>query len=173
MPSLCEMSSTTLIMETSNLTNKVLAYKELKIFDMNDAIDWAVDMLTLGYETPSLIILAGISKPTSYYEAEEYLTKSLKELNINVPASEEAVIKYCTYYIEKIAKGENVKENLYHIYNTFNILEDDNSIFKFTLLYWTWADFDYGEKYSHYWENAEISNIESIVISEAKEWLSS
>lgn len=158
-------------MRTSILTNKILAYKELRIFDMNDAIDWAVDMLMLGYDSPSLLILAGISKPTTYYESEGYLKKSLEELNISVPASEEAIIRYCTYYIDKIAKAENVKENLYHIHNISNSIDDNRSIFNFSLLYWTWGDFDCGEKYSHYWENADISNIEQIVISEAEKWL--
>ena len=173
MPPLCEMLSNTIIMETSKLTNKILAYRYLKIFDMNDAIDWAVDMLTLGYETPSLIILAGISKPTTYYEAEGYLTQTLKELNINVPELEEAISKYCSYYITKIANGESVKENLYHVHNVSDKIDTNKSLFNFSLLYWTWGDFDYGQQYSHYWENANASNIEEIVINEAKNWVNS
>lgn len=160
-------------METSNLTNKILAYKELTFFDINDAIDWAVDMLMLGYDSPSLLILAGISKPTTYYEAEPYLTQSLRELNISVPASEEAILKYGLYYIQKIGKGEHVKENLYHVHNISMELDFNKSFFNFSLLYWTWADFDYGEQYSHYCGNVTISNIEEMVINEAKKWLNS
>jgi hypothetical protein len=160
-------------METSNLTNKILAYKEISVFDMNDAIDWAVDMLKLGYETPSLLILAGISKPTNFYESEDYLKNALKELNLNVLEREDAVFKYCTYYIEKMAKGENVKDNLSHIYNIANTIDDNKKIYDFYLLYWAWGDFDYGQEYSPYWGKSNPSNIQQVVIDEANKWLSS
>ena len=48
---------------TSDLTSRILAYKELKDFNIDQAVDWAIEMLYLGYETPSILILAGISKP--------------------------------------------------------------------------------------------------------------
>ena len=42
----------------------MLAYQHLKDFDQS--IDWTVEMLSIGYETSSLLILAGISKPTFF-----------------------------------------------------------------------------------------------------------
>ena len=47
----------------------MLAYQHLKDFDQS--IDWTVEMLSIGYETSSLLILAGISKPTNFFEAEK------------------------------------------------------------------------------------------------------
>ncbi len=158
-------------MEVSNLTNKILAYREISVFDMNDAIDWAVDMLKLGYETPSLLILAGISKPTDFYESENYLKSSLRELNLKLFKREDAILNYCAFYIEKMAIGENVKDNLYHIYNIANSIDDNKHIYKFYLLYWAWGDFDYGQEYSPYWGKSNPSNIEQVVIEEAKKWL--
>lgn len=57
-------------MYTSDLTSKMLAYQYLKDFNIDQVIDWAIEMLQKGYETPSLLILAGISKPTNFFEAE-------------------------------------------------------------------------------------------------------
>jgi hypothetical protein len=79
-------------MQTSDLTSKMLAYQHLKNFDIDQAIDWAVEMLSLGYETPSLLILAGISKPTNFFEAEKYLLRSINELGIELPEEHDAIV---------------------------------------------------------------------------------
>lgn len=47
----------------------------------------------------------------------------------------------------------------------------EKQIFDFYLLHWAWSDFDYGEKYTHYWDNANKENIEKIVIEVAKKWV--
>src|SRR6188768_4047904 len=95
---------------TADLTNKILAYRELKNFDFNDAIDWAIEMLLLDYETPSLLILAGLSKPVYSFETENYLLSSLKELNLQIPERHEAILNYCKDFIREISASENVKD---------------------------------------------------------------
>jgi hypothetical protein len=157
--------------EISKLTSKILAYKELDDFNMSDSIDWAVDMLGIGYESPSLLILAGLSKPTDLYEAEEYLKGSIKELGLKIPERNVAISQYCKYLIEKIADEENVKENLYHLYTVARTVDDDKRIFNFYLLCWAWGELDCGVEYQHYWDDATLKNIEQIVIKEAKKYL--
>ena len=157
--------------ETSKLTSKILAYKELDDFNMNESIDWAVDMLGIGYESPSLLILAGLSKPTNLYEAEEYLKGSINELGLKIPERNVAISQYCKYLIEKIANEENVKENLYQLYKVARTVDDDNLLLDFYLLYWAWGDLDFGQEYQHYWDGATLNNIEKIVIAEAKKYL--
>ncbi len=157
--------------KNSSLTSKILAYKELQDFDINEAIDWAVDMLTLGYETPSLLILSGFSKPTNFYDAEEYLKGSIKELGLKIPERNVAIFQYCKYLIEKIADEENVKGNLYQLYKIAGTIDDDKRIFDFYLLYWAWSDLDYGLEYQHYWDGATPKNIEQVVIEQAKKYL--
>lgn len=78
-------------MRTSDLTSKMLAYPYLVSFDIDQSIDWAVEMLSLGYETPSLLILAGFSKPTNFFEAEKYLLSSLNEIGIALPGKSDAI----------------------------------------------------------------------------------
>jgi hypothetical protein len=157
--------------KSSSLTSKILAYKELQDFDINEAIDWAVDMLTLGYETPSLSILSGLTKPTNFFEAEDYLIGSIKELDFIIPEREEAIFRYCKSCIDKIANRENVKSNLYQLYKVARTEHDDNLLLNFYLLFWAWDDLDSGQEYQHYWEGATLNNIEQIVIAESKKYL--
>ena len=173
MPPLCEMSTNSIMKEVSNLTNKILAYKELEDFKMDNSIDWAVEMLQLGYETPSLLILAGISKPTNFFESEKYLIDTINELNLKIPERKEAIFLYCKDIITQIAARENIRKNLYQLYKIAQTINDDKRIFDFYLLYWAWGDFDYGQEYSHYWEDATSSNIEQVIVDHAQKWLTS
>ena len=156
--------------ESSNLTSKILAYKELQDFDMNESIDWAVDMLSFGYQTPSLLILAGLSKPTNFFEAESYLLSTIKELGLVIPERKEAIFQYCKSVIDKIVKRKNVKGNLYELYKIGRTVDDDNLLIDFYLLYWAWDDLDCGQEYQHYWDGARLNNIEEIVIEQAKKY---
>lgn len=158
-------------MNSSALTDKILAYKYLSDFTMDEAVDWAVEMLVKGYETPSLLILSGISKPAYIFEVETYLLNSLSELNIEFPERHKAILNYCKHFIKDIADSKNVKANLYQLYKVANTNDDDKSIFDFYLLYWAWSDLDYGNTYQHYWPEAIKENIESIVINVAQKWL--
>src|SRR5262245_61005665 len=59
-----------------------------------DYTDWAGEMLVLGYDSPSLRILAGLDKFVSTFEAEDYFLKSVKELDLNLPDPDTAVRAY-------------------------------------------------------------------------------
>ncbi|KIO75085.1 hypothetical protein TH53_22865 [Pedobacter lusitanus] len=149
----------------------MLAYQHLKDFNIDHAVDWALEMLLKGYETPSLLILSGISKPTSFFEAEKYLLNSLKELGIAVPEKQEAIIGYCRNFIEKIAKSADVKTNLEALYSTGLAFDYEKPIFEFYLFYWAWCDLDYGESYQNYVPEATRDNIEELVTKKAIEWM--
>lgn len=46
--------------QISELTYKVVAKSDLTTLNGDDCVDWAIEMLQLGHETPSLLILAGL-----------------------------------------------------------------------------------------------------------------
>ena len=50
-----------------------------------DYTDWAGEMLVLGYDCPSLRILAGLDKFVSTFEAEDYFLRSVRELDLKLP----------------------------------------------------------------------------------------
>lgn len=156
----------------SNLTYKMVAYSDLKSVNGDECIDWAIEMLQLGHETPSLLILAGLSKPTNEFEVRDYLKSALRELNLDEKTGDAATLSYCGYYIAKIAAGHEVKQSLGIIYEVCLAKNYEKALFDFSLLHWAWGDLDYGNDHQHYWPNAYKNNIEQIAIQTAKEWIS-
>lgn len=155
----------------SNLTYKVVAFSEVPEFNMDDAVDWAVEMISLGYESPSLFILAGISKPTNYFEVVDYLKETLEELHLQVKTGDDAVFSYSSYYLEQIANGKNVRRNLERVYEFCQLKDYEKQIYDFKLLYWAWGDLDYGNNFTDYWPKATKENIEKILMSTAVKWV--
>jgi hypothetical protein len=155
----------------SDLTYKVVAISDLTNVNTDDCVDWAIEMLQAGHETPSLLILAGLSKPTNHFETKEYLRKALSELKLDEKTGDSATLSYSSYYITKIANGENVKTNLGRVYEFCKARDYEKVIFDFYLLYWAWGDLDYGNEYQSYWPDADERNIERVVIETAQNWI--
>ena len=155
----------------SDLTYKVVANTVDPSFNSDECVDWAIEMLELGHETESLLILAGLSKPTNHFEMTDYLRRALKELGLEEKTGDEGIFSHSKYYIHKIANGENVKQNLKNIRLFCETKEYEKSIFNFYLLYWAWDDLNYGNEYQSYWPEADKNNIESITIEMAKKWI--
>jgi hypothetical protein len=157
-------------MINTDLTYKILAYKAIKDFNTDECIDWAIKLLELGYETPSLLILAGLDRPTNYFEAINYLEKTLKELDIKPKENEDAIISYCYFYIKQISNRINVKNNLAIVCKFCSDYDYEKNIYNFYLLNWAWDDFNYSDT-THYWNGATKDNIEDLVIQISKDWI--
>jgi hypothetical protein len=48
-------------------------------------VDWAVDALVAGWDSPSLRVLAGLEKPPNEFEVDRYVTQVAQELRIDIP----------------------------------------------------------------------------------------
>jgi hypothetical protein len=158
-------------LKISDLTYKVVAFTEIQNFDADECIDWAMEMIFLGYDTPSLLILAGLSKPTNYFEVADYLPRVLSSLHLMQRFGDEATLSYCSYYIKKIADSFNIRNNLTQVYRFCIERNYENLIYDFYLLYWAWGDLDYGNEYTPYWESATRDSIEKIVVDTANKWI--
>lgn len=154
----------------SDLTYKVVAYQTISDFNTDEFVDWALEMMELGQVSENLFILAGLIKPTNFFEACAYLNKALTELGLRVKIGHDGIISYSYYYVRIIAKRINIKHNLEDL-NTYVInCGYDKSIFDFYLLYWAWNALDYdGEQ--GYWAGATSENIEHLVVDRARSWL--
>jgi hypothetical protein len=159
-------------MPISPLTNQVIAYSEVPEFDTNCCVDWAIEMIELGYNSENILMLAGLGKPTNYFETIAYLNKALAELGLQPKTGEDGTISYCSYIISNIANGIDVKTNLNRIDKLYFEFTYPDAIYDFYLLWWAWADLDYDKNaYPTYWADATIHNIEHLVINAAKDWL--
>jgi hypothetical protein len=155
----------------TDLTYKIAAYKEITNFNTDECVDWAFELLEHNIETPSLLILASLSKPTNYFETISYLDKTLKELGLEPFHSEKAIIAYSYFYIKRISESTNVKNNLAMVCKFCIDHDYEKNVYDFYLLNWAWGDFDYGETYTDYWHTATKDNIESIVVKTANDWI--
>lgn len=154
-----------------DLTYKIVAFAEIPDFNSDECIDWALEMLNAGFETPNLLILAGLTKPTNYFEALKYLKETLEDLNIPVKYGEEGIISYSSYFVKKVAYSKNISENLKQLYIYCTSKDYNKIIYDFYLLYWAWDDLNYGFETQEYWPEANKENIEKIVTDYAIKWL--
>lgn len=158
--------------QISELTYKIVAFPEIQQIDTDECIDWALEMMELGYESPTLHMLASFNKPTNYFEVIDYVTNTIQELGLEMKNGDDAVLSYASYYVHQIAKGENVRDNLTKLYKFCQMRDYEDLVYDFYLLYWAWDDLDYDDNdYNNYWNGARRSNIETIVVDEAKKWI--
>lgn len=150
----------------------MVAFSESPKFETDECVDWAFEMVNLGYQTPTLLLLAGFNKPTNYFQTIEYLKESLKELKLEAKTGDQGIIFYSSYFVRKLARAENVKENLTTLYEYCKVKNYEKIIFDFYLLYWAWDDLDHGINPQHYWPEANPQNIVQIVFAAAQRWLS-
>lgn len=156
----------------SPLTYKIVAFAELQYENSDEVIDWAMEMVDLGHDTESLFILAGISKPTTFYEVRRYWKDALRELGLEIKTGEAATLSYASYYVHQIAENKKVRDNLRKLYRFCLCMDYEKLVYDFHKLYWAWGDLECEEyPYNYYWPDANLGNIEGIAIAEAKKWL--
>jgi hypothetical protein len=156
----------------SELTYKVVALSEVIQLDPNECVDWAIEMLEFGYETPNLLMLAGCDKSASYFEIKPYLENAAKELGLQMKIGDDAVISYSYYFIREISLGKKVRSNLAELNNFCQQRDYEGIVYDFYLLFWAWDQIDYDDtNQNHYWEGTNKENIESTVVKIANDWL--
>lgn len=158
-------------MTPSPLTDKMLAYQVVPGFDYNEAVDWALDLLLREHDTPSLCILAGLSKPVDQLEALGYLLASLRELGLRCDSGEAAWWRYARYLVGQLAAGQQVARTLGQLGDWCLHSEYESQFWSFLRLEDAWRDFDFGETFSYYWPEARPATIEQLVVAQAQQWL--
>lgn len=83
-------------------TYKILAQRELSHFDSKKLIDWAIMLMHKGFDSESLIILAGLDSDTTE-EREQYFWQTIDELGLNVNRNDfELIEDYAKYVAESV-----------------------------------------------------------------------
>lgn len=154
-------------------TYKILAYASPYIqFGFDEAVDWACKMLEYGYDTPHLLMLAAITKPTGSFECEYYLEHALKELRLKKVNNVVATIFAVWPEVNRIANGERVRHNLTKIYQQHSIDQPNNYLSDFAHLYWAWDNLDdYGVQWYWHDDNLTRDTIEQFIVNYAKNWV--
>lgn len=104
------------IMDLQLLTNDILAERLLTQFNSKRYVEWAENLMQLGYESENLFILAGLDNEYSDIR-ENYFWKTIKDLKIKVNKSEEELIENFA-----ISVAEKVINKQINIDFAFNIM---------------------------------------------------
>ncbi|MEM7794349.1 MAG: hypothetical protein AAGE59_38020 [Cyanobacteria bacterium P01_F01_bin.86] len=134
-------------------------------------VDWAMDALCAGEDSPSLRILAGLTPPLYSLEVREYATRALKELGIKIPTGKDAISTCARVLMEEILANPDDMQDRLSILSELCI--DTNyrkDIYDFYLLHWAFDDLQASEV-QFYWDGANRDNIQEIVITRCREWL--
>ena len=67
-------------------------------FNTDECVDWAFEMVNIGYETPTLLMLAEFNKPTNYFQTIEYLQECMKEVELEPGTGDQAIIVIVLFY---------------------------------------------------------------------------
>ena len=155
----------------SDLTYKMVAFSEVPNFAPDECIDWAQEMLALGYDTPNLLMLAGMNQPGNYFEAIAYMKNAMTELGIPILNGNVACQSYASYFIKRIANSVNVMQNLSSLYDFSLTSGFEDDIFDFRLLLYAWEHLETSDEPQWDWIEATKENIESLVVARAQKWL--
>ena len=150
-------------MQPSSSTSEILAYKVLNRDIDEKWIDWAVDMLIVGYDTENLVILAGESKPYNQFELQSLTDNVFAELNIDYSNKEKIIKDYARYLIDKALKGEIDSFKVLSILKSICIeLDYARYLYDFYSLYFAKDDL-LNSDIQMYWEGADKNNIDLVI----------
>ncbi len=136
-----------------------------------DCVQWALNALCDGEDSPSLRILAGLTPPLYSFEVRDYATKALKELGIKVLTGKNAISAYARDLIEDMLADPACMQHKLAVLCQLCIDEDYlDDIYDFYLLHWAFDDLQNSEV-QYYWDGADRNNIQEIVLAYCREWL--
>src|SRR5690606_40208672 len=93
-------------MTLQELTLNIFAERILTNFDSKKLVNWAVEVILLGYESENLYVLAGLDFESTE-EREKYFIESLKDLQIEIETNEEKLIEnYAITLTKKVVAKE-------------------------------------------------------------------
>lgn len=137
----------------------------------DDCVDWALEMIELGFDTENLLILASFVKPINYFEAINYLSVAIDELGLQLKMGDEGIISYSSYYINQIAQSINVRKNLCKVSEFAQQVDYPSSIYDFYSLYWAWDELE-NIGLQWYWKDEiTLNEIEETVVKIASQWM--
>jgi hypothetical protein len=152
-------------------TAEILAFKMLGKSVDKRWINWAYDMLNAGFETESLVMLAGEIEPYNQFELQSLTNKVFNELNLTWDDIEQVYTNYICYLVsEAIANKLKLEEVLNTIKEIYYQLDYEPSLQDFYMLYCAYDDLKYSDN-QYYWEGANRGNIDLIVRQYFEDWI--
>jgi hypothetical protein len=159
-------------MKPVDSTAEILALKVLNRNINDQWVNWAVEMLMIGFDTENLAILAGESEPYNQFELQRLTDKILNELSLSIEDKDQIIKNYVCYLIDQTLKGEvQSLQTLRIIKNICIELNYEGYLYDFYSLYFAKEDLLYSDIQS-YWDYADKENIDTVIHDYFVKWKS-
>lgn len=145
-------------------TSEILAFKVLNRNVNNVWINWAIEMLIAGYNSESLLFLAGENENTNQFELQNLANKTLDELGLDFSDKDKVINDYVYYLIDEAILGKKSYLSVLRALKDLCVeLGYISFLYDFYSLYYAQEDLKF---YTHqwYWKNANRENINQIII---------
>lgn len=151
-------------------TTEILAFKILNRNIGRAWVEWAVDMLMIGFDTEHLAILAGESEPFNQFQMQDLTDKILAELQLDYSDKDHIIKNYACYLINNSLEGKISNFEALDILKDICIeLDYEKYLYDFYLLYFAKDDLSCSEN-QWYWEDATRENIDKIIVDYFNAW---
>lgn len=162
---------TTNFMTSVPSTYEILALKALNRDIDKTWTDWATEMLRQGFDTESLVILAGESSPYNQFELRRLTDKVLTELNLDNSDKDLSIKNYASYLVDRVLKNKlEVLPVLELLKNICIELNHEKYLYQFYTLYYAKDDL-LDSEVQWYIDGANRNNIDKIINDYFKKWL--
>ena len=163
-------------------TYEVQSLRALGLAPSDTVIEWALDAITAGYDSPNLRILAGLGAPFDELEVKRLCSAACAELGIPSLPAREYVKCYIGSVLRQMLDGklsrEDAMSRLASLYCKGQLarLPDPYGYgyelaYDFYLLFHQKDDLNRPEGFDFYWKGGTKSNMDSIIDREARSWL--
>ena len=134
-----------------------------------EAVDWAVDALTAGLDSPTLRVLAGLQEPLWWSEVESIFVMAASELGFEVPATEQdALWTYARQTAQDILDDRSAPEAACHtLYRICVALDYPRRLQVWDGLDSAWIDITVG-RHPYSYDTATAANFAEICKNEAR-----
>ena len=148
-------------------TYKILGQRLLDEFDSKKLVEWAVNAMKLGYDSKSLIILAGLDYESTE-EREEFFWKSVEELNLNIKReASELINDYAKYVANAVVNMQlSPKIGLSKMYGICRSTDYDSKYIQFYELDEDLDYLDYGQSTPIYNQGITKENADAFIFRE-------
>jgi hypothetical protein len=151
-------------------TYEIRSAYALQLVTMKEVIDWAIDALVGGFDSPSLRVLAGLTD-SDQAEVGRYYSLVFRELQIPLLREELHVRFYTTLVLRELLSAKlGKKEPLKRLSDLCVAGGYEKELMDFYLLYHAKWDLETQEE-QWYWKGADRSNIDRVIEAHANQWL--
>ena len=152
-------------------TIEILARRKLERSCGQECVDWAIGMLERGFESRSLLLLAGMTPPLHHFEIRDLRDRALEEMGLPEHHIEDPVIAYVVAMVSAALSDVGaLRETFATVARLAMETGYPNELMPFYLL--NEADEDLRHRdIQFYWPDANRANIGRIMLEEAERFV--